>query len=233
MAQVKAIVFDLDNTLLLSEKCKHDTMREVAGRFDGGLEILNTVPWDSRTAPPGVTVTRHTIFAGVADGLHASGVRDRADESAEAFGKRLCDEFTALLEERLPKADEVAGASEMLTKLHAAGVPLYVNTATPQEPAQKTIEQRGWQTYFRAVLGAPGNKEQNLSTAAVAEGLTPDQMVHVGDGNNDCVAAHTFGCRFIGVVLDGGEGAFTAPALHIVRDMHGACEKLVGLANVS
>ena len=32
------------------------------------------MPSDSRTAPAGVTVTRHTIFAGVAQGLLARGV---------------------------------------------------------------------------------------------------------------------------------------------------------------
>lgn len=229
MAAIKAVVFDLDNTLLLSEKCKHDTMREVAAQYEGGLEVLETVPWDSRTAPKGVTVTRHTIFAGVAHGLHARGVTGLEGETADAFGKRLCDTFTTLLDERLLHAVEVAGATAMLLQLHEAGIPCYVNTATPQEPAQRVIEQRDWQSYFRAVLGAPGTKEENLATAAAAEGLSPEHVVHVGDGNNDCMAAHAFGCRFIGVVLDGGSGAFTGPVLHTVPDMVAASEKLFEL----
>ena len=231
---IRAVVFDLDNTLMLSEKCKFDTMREVVGRYDGGLEVLETVPNDSRTAPPGVSVTRHTIFEGVARGLHARGVRGgQEEESAEAFGKRLCDEFSALLDERLPQALEVAGAGIMLAQLNAAGLPCYVNTATPQEPAERVVTQRDWMRHFRAVLGAPGTKEENLAAAAAAEGLTSQDIVHVGDGNNDCVAAHTFGCRFIGVVLDGGSGSFTAPVLHTVQDMHGARDKLFELAGVA
>ena len=100
----RAVSFDFDNTLLLSEACKHATMREVCNRHEGGLEVLQTVPYDSRTAPPGVVVTRHTIFEGVARGLLTRGtpspLKD-APQDAERFGQHLCAEFSSLLEARL------------------------------------------------------------------------------------------------------------------------------------
>ena len=230
---MSAVVFDLDNTLLLSEKCKHDTMREIVCRYDGGLAVLETVPSDSRTAPPGVTVTRHSIFAGVAHGLHTRGVYPGpAGESADALGVRLCDEFSHLLEQRLAVAQEVPGAAALLRHLAAAGIPCYVNTATPQEPAEKLIKALGWSPFFRAVLGAPRTKVQNLEAVAVAEQLAPSQLVHVGDGNNDCLAAQAFGCTFIGVVLDEGAEPFTGPVHTVVCDMHQACNVVNQLAGL-
>ena len=70
---VRAVSFDFDNTLLLSEACKFATMREVCAKIAGGTEALAAVPTDARSAPPGVSVTRHTIFAGVAEKLFATG----------------------------------------------------------------------------------------------------------------------------------------------------------------
>ena len=41
---VRAVSFDFDNTLLLSEACKFATMREVCAKIDGGTEALAAVP---------------------------------------------------------------------------------------------------------------------------------------------------------------------------------------------
>ena len=110
----RAVSFDFDNTLLLSEACKHATMREVCARHEHGVEVLATVPHDSRTAPPGVTVTRFTIFDGVARGLVERGVTPPAGVSESDFGAHMCREFSALLEQRLLQADEVPGATALL-----------------------------------------------------------------------------------------------------------------------
>ena len=58
----RCVSFDFDNTLLLSEHTKMKTMEEIVSKYDGGLEVLESVPRDSRVAPPGVKVTRYTIF---------------------------------------------------------------------------------------------------------------------------------------------------------------------------
>eukprot|EP00928_Gymnodinium_smaydae_P064208 TRINITY_DN47609_c0_g1_i1.p1 TRINITY_DN47609_c0_g1~~TRINITY_DN47609_c0_g1_i1.p1 ORF type:complete len:252 (+),score=40.38 TRINITY_DN47609_c0_g1_i1:37-756(+) len=228
---VKACVFDFDNTLLLSEACKKRTLSEVCQKYDGGLEVLAGVHTDSRTAPPGVTVTRYTIFKSVAEGLIARGSVPGETDS-EAFGARLCDTFSTLLEERLPQAEEVAGATAMLQHLQKAGVPCYVNTATPLEPILRLIDLLGWRGYFREIFGAPATKLDNLVAAATCHELSPAQVVHVGDGDNDCRAARDFGCAFVGVVLPDGHNEFTGPCRAVVSDMHGACRVICDLAQI-
>lgn len=138
----KAAVFDFDNTLLLSEQCKANTIREIVSEYEGGLEVLEGVPQDARFVPAGVVVSRHTIFRDVAARLHARGVRPgAADESAEAFGVRMCDRFSELVQERLSQAAEVPGTTAMLQHLKAQGLPCYVNSATPQAPLERCV---GW-----------------------------------------------------------------------------------------
>ena len=226
--RVKIVCFDFDNTLLLSERCKQEVMREVVRPYPGGEEVIAGVCIDARLAPPGVAVTRHTIFRDVARGLVAKGTVCDAEE--EALGRRLCDEFTVLAEKRLMEAEEVPGAVELLAHLSAHGVPCYINTATPQEPITAVVQKLGWTRYFAGVLGTPRSKLENLHTAARDAGLPSEGnhlVVMVGDGDNDCRAACDFGCPFIGVELPGHEienagHAFSAPCVSVVRDMHDA-----------
>ena len=241
-----ALSFDFDNTLLLSEACKHATMREVCSQFKGGVEVLETVPYDSRTAPPGVVVTRHTIFDGVARGLLARGEAPPAGVTECEFGPHLCAEFTRLLENRLLQAKEVPGATEVLRHLAEHNIPCFVNTATPQEPIDKLIDALGWRQYFRAVYGSPGTKLSNLQSIAATSGiakaggsLSAVDIVHVGDGDNDCKAAAEFGCRFIGIALPvhlGGSGApnggFTKPCVAVAGDMTSAAPTLCALLGI-
>lgn len=229
---VRYVSFDFDNTLLLSEECKRVTMRELCGRYQGGLDILDTIPTDSRTAPPGVSVTRHTIFSSFARALPEGALPE--GETADSFGELLCAEFSMLVQKRLCEADEVPGAAALLAHLSAHGVPCCVNSATPIEPLEEIVRARGWDGHFQAIWGAPGTKVDNLTLAARSRNLLPEEVVHVGDGDNDRKAAREFGCPFIGVCnsADGPDGAWKGASFAVVPDMHQACTKICAMVGV-
>ena len=129
-------------------------------------------------------------------------------------------------------------------------MPCYINSATPQPPLVQVVEALGWSRYFRQVLGGgeADDKRLNLEAIAHAEGLglgRATQLVHVGDGDNDCRAAAAFGCRFVGVVpgrtdaaalgkrkLDATSGPFSGPTCGVVNDMVEAGEMLAELLDV-
>ena len=141
-------------------------------------------------------------------------------------------------------AKEGPGASALLQHLAAHSIPCFVNTATPQGPIDQYVDMLGWRAYFRGVCGAPGTKVENLRRAAAEAAqpsapLAPAELVHVGDGDNDCKAADEFGCPFIGVNLSkelGGsglvEGGFTKPCAHVVADMAEAAAPLCALLGI-
>mmetsp|Transcript_16572 Transcript_16572/g.35564 ORF Transcript_16572/g.35564 Transcript_16572/m.35564 type:complete len:238 (+) Transcript_16572:318-1031(+) len=234
MARIRCISFDFDDTLLRSELCKAETLKEVASAYEGGLEILEATPRDSRTAPPGQVVTRDTIFRAVAEGLHARGVKPGpAGETPEQFGVRMCSQFSELVQVRLTQAAEVRGAAAMLAHLTACGLPCYVNSATPKVPLEQLVNARGWGRFFVAVHGAPATKAQNLAAIMAQQQLGPGEILHVGDGENDCSAASEVGCAFMGVSSpDGVARAFKAPVHVLVQDMHHACLEICKLADL-
>lgn len=235
------ISFDFDDTLLLTDEIKLRTLKEVcASAHPGGLglEAVKGVQYDARKAPPGKEVSPRTIFRDVADGLLARGAdppcRDGEIMDAESWGKSMCRDFMAILEERLPKeAKEMPGASALLSHLSKHGIRCYVNTATPQGLVDKIVDSLGWRQWFEGVFGAPGNKEHHLETIAVKEKIkdVSTQLVHVGDGENDRRAAAEIGCIFVGVAPD-GNSQFNGPTYATVTDMQDAAVALCGLLSV-
>ena len=73
-APITCISFDFDNCLVLSERAKRSALEEIAGSFQNGLEVLSTIHTDSRSAPPGFSVSRDQIFRDFCAGLHERGL---------------------------------------------------------------------------------------------------------------------------------------------------------------
>lgn len=143
------------------------------------------------------------------------GAAEDVDEEAAELARWLCAAYTSQVHARLSSREssaEVRGAGALLEALAAHGVPCYINSATPTPPLVQVVEALGWSRYFRQVLGGGGadDKRRNLEAIARAEGLGATQLVHVGDGDNDCRAAAAFGCRFVGVVTGRADAALPA-----------------------
>jgi phosphoglycolate phosphatase-like HAD superfamily hydrolase len=56
--------------------------------------------------------------------------------------------------------------------------------------------------YFREVLGAPADKEQNLRSLLDKYGLSPSKCCFFGDATSDYQAARACGTYFIGILPD-------------------------------
>ncbi len=76
---------------------------------------------------------------------------------------------------------------------------LYVNSATPEDALNHSIERLGMVPFFRGAYGMPRDKYENLKRIAEAETVQADTMLFIGDGESDWEAAKTFGCPFVGV----------------------------------
>lgn len=110
----------------------------------------------------------------------------------------LAARYNAICEEGQGACPEMPGADAMLAAL-APRLPLYVNSATPEEPLGRIVRRRGWAGYFRGIYGRPHGKVENLRRIAAAESLALAQIALVGDGLADVEAARETGCPFFAV----------------------------------
>ena len=126
---------------------------------------------------------------------------------------------------RLCRSQKVVHARIGFTRSHL----VQIQTTPTSQPA--TRQRIG---HFQAIWGAPGTKVDNLTLAARSRNLLPEEVLHVGDGDNDRKAAREFGCPFIGVCdsADGPDGAWKGASFAVVPDMHQACTKICAMVGV-
>lgn len=141
---------------------------------------------------------RKEIIAYMLNGLGITA--DAIPEEVE----RLNTIFTTTVNEAIEKAGLVIGAREMLETLKAEGLTLYLNSGTATPALRKAAFILNIDSYFTEMLGSTkepygGNKVENLARAMEQEGVEKSQLVMIGDGEPDRLAAEVFGCRFIGV----------------------------------
>ncbi len=211
MAAPRCVVFDFDGVLVDSNATKRRAYFEIFADLDPTGELVRAAV---ATHGDG---DRFQLIGAICERLVAAGqlpthgaTAATAADFATAYNE-ICEEFAAT-------CAEIGGASAALEVL-APRCALYVNSATPQAPLRRIVARRGWEQHFRAVLGRPRSKVENLQDALEREGLAPHQAVMVGDGRHDIAAARTLGCRFVGVRNSFND--FDTAGLPMLDDLHG------------
>jgi phosphoglycolate phosphatase len=178
---MRAIIFDLDGTLIDSEP---DIQGAFASAFDGlgvhrpPLEELRNV----------IGMRLEDCFARFLDGDPA-----RSKEGARLFREYYQDHY-------LDTTKPYPGADEALRAL-AARTPLAVCTMKKWQFARKIVRAFGWEELFAQVLGSEEGFAAKPDPAMLLElcrrlDATPSQVLYVGDTEMDGLMAQAAGTPF-------------------------------------
>ena len=188
---IRCVAFDFDGTLADSNWIKRDAWYEVFGRIGCSQEkisaLLSALPTADR-------------FELIDEGLNrlASAGRLPPGDARVRLAAELAQAYNDICETGQATCPEMPGAAAMLAAL-ADRLPLYVNSATPEEPLRRIIGRRGWERYFRGVHGRPREKAEILRDILAREDLSPMEIAMVGDGPADLQGAQEIGCPFFAV----------------------------------
>lgn len=228
----RVVSVDLDDTLIRSEALKRKVLLDIVEEFEGGHDVIKNVNTDARVS--GVKCTRFTIFRDFAHGLHeASECSESAKKKLQdgpppdVLGAQLADRYSELVKKSLAEADEVPGAQKFLEHLFNHQLPVYINSATPQEALTALVKQRGWLPLVAHAFGSPvngGDKVDSLAAIAAHAGASVTDILHIGDGDNDSDAATRFGCNFVRVRESPELSQHVGCKENVVRDMHEATD---------
>lgn len=186
----KALLFDFDGTLVQSNQIKRDTLFVVArtvGASDDQLgQILNDHP-------------RYDRF-----GLYRELLIRRGYEGAlESKVLELSSLYGQLTTSAISQAPEIPGAEAFLIE-YSSKIPMFINSATPEESLRNTVEARGWNGFFKGVYGRPKSKNEIVDVVQKETGLPADQILFVGDSLQDLESARDNECPFLGVAHEPG-----------------------------
>ena len=182
-----AFVFDFDGVLADSVEVKTDAFRALYAEY--GPDVAGRVVAHHR-AHGGMTrrekfVHYHREFLG----------RELAQDELEA----LCREFSSLAVDRVVAAPEIAGCAAFLDRWRGR-VPMFVDSAAPDDELGPIVERRGLTGYFERCLGASQGKADNLAAIIEGGGFAPGDVLFLGDAGSDLKAARACGTAFVGIV---------------------------------
>ena len=190
MQGIKVIVFDFDGVIVrLSELIKRGAWGFVANHPDIGSRVAIAQGEEyAKKIEGGRRDVLEFSFRqlGVAD----KEIRPLINKHAEIYNKIVQEGILALGVD-----PEDRRALRDLSRRYN----LYINSGTPEEKLNRTVNALGLTHYFEGVLGQPAKKTQNLDYVMQREDVLPREILFIGDGDIDYRAANEFGCQFLGL----------------------------------
>lgn len=207
---IACVAFDFDGTLVDSNQVKVQSFYEIVENYDpSGSTVTEVLQLCSNEDRYGITRALAREF--MAKGL----ISQQAGE--ESLGLQWAETYTATCEKAIVRCPEVPGASEILTWLFNQGIPLYLNSRTPTKVLKRLVTLRNHAHYFSGIYGAPASKLENLYHIQELTQAKPDEILFVGDSEDDRKAAAEFGCHFAGVILHDNSRFRQIPTLYVTN----------------
>lgn len=187
-------------------------IRAIAFDFDGvispGGELLKLRAWDLLATTENEQFQKELIatrtalvdgkrnrFSVISATLSACGF---SAESIPLATEQLAGRYNDIVQKLLFETGIPVSTHETLATL-SSKLPLYINSATPENAVQESCERLGVRKFFKKIFGQPTGKVENLQRILATEHITPHELLFVGDSPIDVGAAHACGCSFIGI----------------------------------
>ncbi|MEN6336462.1 MAG: HAD-IA family hydrolase [Phycisphaerales bacterium] len=183
--EYRYVIFDFDGVLAETNEI----------RFQGFTELF-------RDLPEGV-MTRFMDFVRANGGLSRYGKIRHLYENilrrpvSEDEVAALAGRYSEIVKEKVIEAQPVAGSLEFLAGNNGR-FEFAVVSGSDQDELRQVCRARGIEKYFRAILGSPKEKGENLIELLARERWERRDSVYVGDSQNDYQAAIEAGIDFIG-----------------------------------
>ncbi len=182
----KAVIFDLDGTLVDSAADIASALNEVLGRRD-----MPPIPLEGVKAMIGGGIPTLIKRALEAHGVQPHDIEPLVTDMIGVYAERA----TALTE-------LYDGAEEVLGELHGSGVKVAVCTNKSQEITDIILRDLGVAGYFSSVIGAKAGRPRKPDAGALKLvldelGLEAGHAVMVGDSGADAGAAKAAGMTLV------------------------------------
>lgn len=187
---IRCAVFDFDGTLVDSNEIKRSTFYEITGHIPAAAAALDSILSEPAAGD------RYDIFQTLIKRVDCRGAK--AEELAETYGMRC--------EARILGTLDVSTVTGTIDRLIAGGIAVFVNSATPESDLVRLLARTSLLHRLEGIYGRPCSKTENLRRILAEHRRLPQEVVVVGDGEDDYASALEAGCHFVAV--NSGAGTF-------------------------
>ena len=204
------VIFDMDGTLTDSHDAHYKSWKMTMD--DHGIEYgpADFIRDFGRRNPEIIEENWERAGKTAPDNEHAQTI---ADEKETAFRAIITKDFP-----------EMAGAREMMSRLHAAGFRLAIGSSAPNENIELCNTELGIEDFLNAIVcggdvenGKP--EPDGFLLAAEKHGCPPGHCSVVEDAAAGIEAAHRAGMPAIGIVSTGHDAKELAAAERVIREL--------------
>lgn len=200
---LRAIILDFDGTLIESVGIKDQAFQVLFKDYPEHLDAIMAFH----------LAHNHTIRFEKFEHIHREILRL---PYPAAIARDLAERFSLAVVDGLANCPYVPGAREFLESQRGR-TPLYLVSMSPAGELDQVLAARDLVRFFRKVYAHPWQKAAAVADILTQEGIEPQEVVFVGDTDEDCLAARQAGVLFLG--RDSGR-PLGAEAGRVFRDMH-------------
>jgi len=179
------IIFDFDGVLVESNEIRFNGFRKLFKDYPQG-EVEKLVGY----AKANGGVSRYKKIEYFFDTIRQEPI---TDESVN----RWAAQFSELVEQDVVEAKSVAGSLEFLEE-NSSLFDFAIVSGSDQVELRRICKKRKIDHFFKAILGSPVEKKDNIAVLLSELNWSHDRSVYVGDSKNDLEAAKSNNLDFVG-----------------------------------
>ena len=195
MNNIKCIIFDFDDTIILSEQMKLDGFYNISKEFgDIGIEFYNE-NIDKK-------MTRFEYFKNLSNHLYIYYFQKYINVNMDLTSETMIKKFTNNVSNELKDCDELPNVKKYIDYHYNNKYKLYISSKSNKEDIINTLKHKNLYHYFNNIYGLENTKIEHFNEIINKENLKPDEILFFGDSCSDYNISKEMKTNFIGILTD-------------------------------
>lgn len=193
MKNIKCIIFDFDDTIILSEKMKLEKFYDISQSFgDIGIDFYNQ--------NINKKLTRFEYFKNLSDYLNIFYLQQVITINIDITSATMIEKFTNQVTESLKKCVELPNIRKFIKHHFNNNYKLYISSKSNKDDIINTLKHKNLYHYFNGIYGSENSKIEHFNEIMSIENIQPNEILFFGDSKSDYDVATEMNTNFIGVL---------------------------------